>query len=1086
MGTTCSSNQSIDDMDFTISEIDLDEYDNDLASTSRHSAAQALDDSDLLLEFDEEDASRGSVSFDKGILRTVLAGNIQDFPDIGIPKGCLSIYISSTGYDSVFERHILMNKILPKLREKGNQFGIHVSFCDMYSMNDFHVVPNDLSDDGRSPAVPFSQLGAISPFTISSSAWHARKTEIQRCHEISGGIFFLSLLGDNYGFQPLPKYLDQETFEKVLSMQKIKKKLASKTDARTEKSFLGKSRSDDNSTKSTNTNTYTNNRGPIVRESNGLLIEVDEESAMSESALSNNHHQQELKMKKSFGSSFYQKLVINTVGSSNSNRNNNNSYFRSHRTNRRKLLQDAKFKKALLLKWYRLDENQCPPRYELRELPPVPSSMKSNSSSSNEFDGDGDQQRDGNQSGLPENKKRDGSANSRSVGIQGKREEVENENFRQNRISREFWYKTYPILLKILQDVTFDGVYQVGHSYVEYESLCAMKLDSSRCHWIHRRFDWRGITFDEYERNHILNALSDSYMHGSDDRLNLRPQQNELKKYNNPLKLRRLQRTLKSKLMECSIEELPIIDPLVFLSAFDRNDPIGDDGLLWLQHDASEHKQPSSLLLPDRQKEQQDREERLECFIRYLESWEEVAANVLTNELNQIIKLKCSWDRDGLGLGIAGREIEEMMLHAKITHEKSTTFVGRDSLIETALTLIGQANREGDDSFGGICCMIVGKSGSGKTSFMAKLAQILTSKDNIYYHLLIARTGSPGINRLDSQDVGNTVVDVPVIVRYCGKSEYSKDPAKLLSSIILQIYLVYHDGFNVKQKLMRKKNQNQNNASSNNLAASQTTEDTAIATFLQTYQSQSYEDIVNIFHHVLCRYPVVLFLDSLHHLATTDDIPNRLAFLAGIKPHKQSRIIVSTYPDEYVMVNDSFTALANSNNKLQTKSDQSRSLAQRQWVTYYMIESKLRAAKVPKVPVKGLETKNDDSTNSTRFFVDLLLKTKGRIITSKQLDNLLHKISKEPTALYVKLAVNIAATWRSFDTGSNEDDNEASQRALLGTITPRILSLKPYNARIIAQIFKTLEDCFGKKLVGYALGYITIAREGKFVAVIIS
>jgi hypothetical protein len=66
-------------------------------------------------------------------------------------------------------------------------------------------------------------------------------------------------------------------------------------------------------------------------------------------------------------------------------------------------------------------------------------------------------------------------------------------------------------------------------------------------------------------------------------------------------------------------------------------------------------------------------------------------------------------------------------------------------------------------------------------------------------------------------------------------------------------------------------------------------------------------------------------------------------------------------------------------------------------------------------------------------------------------------VSHEPTILYINLAMEVVAQWRSFDNES---------------------VLKPTVKGLINQIFDGMEKSFGREFTAVAFAMITFSREG--------
>ena len=108
------------------------------------------------------------------------------------PKRKLMIYVSSTFTDTEVERTILCESIWPRLRHNFLGVGIDIILVDLR----YGVRTDDSSKDHYE--------------------WITCERELERCHQESGGLFFLSLQGSKYGYQPLPRAVDAATFEECV------------------------------------------------------------------------------------------------------------------------------------------------------------------------------------------------------------------------------------------------------------------------------------------------------------------------------------------------------------------------------------------------------------------------------------------------------------------------------------------------------------------------------------------------------------------------------------------------------------------------------------------------------------------------------------------------------------------------------------------------------------------------------------------------------------------------------------------------------------------------------------------------------
>ncbi len=98
------------------------------------------------------------------------------------------LFLSSTFTDTTVERNYLMEKCFPRLRRKLQSRGIELQVVDMrWGIREEHANRN-----------------------LTSALCMA---EIERAKAESQGVFFVSLIGDKYGYRPLPRILDKRSYE---------------------------------------------------------------------------------------------------------------------------------------------------------------------------------------------------------------------------------------------------------------------------------------------------------------------------------------------------------------------------------------------------------------------------------------------------------------------------------------------------------------------------------------------------------------------------------------------------------------------------------------------------------------------------------------------------------------------------------------------------------------------------------------------------------------------------------------------------------------------------------------------------------
>lgn len=224
----------------------------------------------------------------------------------------------------------------------------------------------------------------------------------------------------------------------------------------------------------------------------------------------------------------------------------------------------------------------------------------------------------------------------------------------------------------------------------------------------------------------------------------------------------------------------------------------------------------------------------------------------LERAVDDILAERQRWDQDGCGLGLHGDELTEMLHHAAWAATKLSDFHGRTAIVnqirdvviserEVASTASSFASFS---AFPGICLALVGGSGCGKTSLMAKIAQVVHFAQR-----------ESSIEALRTR---------PIVIRFCGTSAESVAGISVVQSVCRQLHFVI-PGLNSS---------------------------------CPVFASMSYVQLVAHMHTLMRDHPVALFIDSLDQLSDRDLARSELSFLRGVSLHPLSRIVVSTLPDE--------------------------------------------------------------------------------------------------------------------------------------------------------------------------------------------
>ena len=237
---------------------------------------------------------------------------------------------------------------------------------------------------------------------------------------------------------------------------------------------------------------------------------------------------------------------------------------------------------------------------------------------------------------------------------------------------------------------------------------------------------------------------------------------------------------------------------------------------------------------------------------------------------------------------------------------------------------------------------------------------------------------------------------IPVIVRFCGTSPGSENGRDLVNSVIQHMHFLYGLG--------------------------------------EVTVSTSFNNAVTYFHELLAKYPVVLLIDSLDQLSNADLARSKISFLKDCKPHKLTRIVLSTLPDEL-----------DANGKV---------------VYWYGGDSTLTSANVPRLTLQKFNTTSSirsEGETGARSVLESILRRNARTLTSPQWELVLDQANVDSTALYLNLCSLVFLNWSSRDDG-----------CVLAATVPGIVS----------QILNGLEVMFGCLLTRTALGLLSYARAG--------
>ena len=242
-----------------------------------------------------------------------------------------------------------------------------------------------------------------------------------------------------------------------------------------------------------------------------------------------------------------------------------------------------------------------------------------------------------------------------------------------------------------------------------------------------------------------------------------------------------------------------------------------------------------------------------------MQAWKDHCVKLFQESIDSSLNQRDLWLTDGSGLGLPGSIAAEMLHHVSWAAKRLSDFVGREELVHESLQTIAFESRPPGSRFAGISLLLVGASGAGKTALMAKLAQLVYDKEQA------SRT---------------TAFKRPVISRFCGTSLASTMGLSLVRSICAQIHFAL--GLSKDSK-----------ARTASLASSDTS--AAVA----SVQRMDYDDAVAHLHKLLHDNPVILFIDGVDQLSDENQARSGISFFKGIKPHRNTRIILSTVTDSH-------------------------------------------------------------------------------------------------------------------------------------------------------------------------------------------
>jgi hypothetical protein len=383
--------------------------------------------------------------------------------------------------------------------------------------------------------------------------------------------------------------------------------------------------------------------------------------------------------------------------------------------------------------WYLLDENHCPPRYELKPLKRKDVSSSLSSTADNLVDP-----------------------------------------------NHDFWTNILPSLRDfLLNSLLFEatpsshenGDLFIGRSVTEWETIYALSLAfyvhsnqqqqetdrSDGCLWIQRFFEMKELQMMLKEAKDVDERIAVSAVVAN--LCDVLDDPSKRKK----LELLRMKMTSilepRQRIVSCS----KVISPLRYLSSSSHQPqpgkPTVDEGKLAMN-------------------EKNDESETEDV----LQEWKSVVTKSLFHELNTV-RFRSLQRKHYLQTHYRSFPLDhmnEILHHFQLTISKASLYHGREELIDHALHLIMNISSKYRSSLRNVSLGIIGKSGSGKTSLLSKLALRLAEDQQIVSQ---NQTQNQNINNQEQQQQ-----TIPVMIRYCGTSRYSLHGKDLIQIFLCNSY----------------------------------------------------------------------------------------------------------------------------------------------------------------------------------------------------------------------------------------------------------------------------------------------------------
>ena len=194
-----------------------------------------------------------------------------------------------------------------------------------------------------------------------------------------------------------------------------------------------------------------------------------------------------------------------------------------------------------------------------------------------------------------------------------------------------------------------------------------------------------------------------------------------------------------------------------------------------------------------------------------------------------------------------------------------------------------------------------------------------------------------------------------------------------------------------------------------------------------------FEEAVAYFQSLMSEHRIILILDGVDALSNEHLARGNLSFLQGIRPHRDSRVIVTSLPEELDLVSG-------------------------KWINFYGCFTRLEMSNVPILELVPYSISSKYSTfREAQVALAHCLSLKGLRLSSSEYDRFMQTVEEEPSPLYITLAAFVIEKWVHGQWS-------------------RVLV--PTTANLMSMILDNIEGAYGSVFVTSALSLLTYSVQG--------